>query len=229
MDQVSKRDLLSERIDSAIRFFLYLLFFWLPYSPAVVETCVIISLLLWITKRIFCQDPAAKFEGLSIWQKGVLFLKKFQVAPSYLNRAIAFFLIVCILSVISSSFFGVAAHNFFTKTLEWFIVYFLVIEVFQEKKHIFILLTVWVFTAFSTIFDGFLQFYFTNKDIFLGNIIEPGGRATAAFKTHNGLGAYLVIMIPFLLSLMFVSVKKNWYYLVGALAFCPSLKLISFS
>ena len=33
--------IIENRIDSIIRFFLYLLIFWLPYSPAVIESSVI--------------------------------------------------------------------------------------------------------------------------------------------------------------------------------------------
>ena len=231
MEQASRWTITPERIDSAIRLFLYILIFWLPYSPAVVESCVIISLLLWIVKRAAFQGALWHREGLSFRQKIISYLKGFQPAPSCLNGPIAFFLVACILSVVSSSFFENAAHNFLTKTLEWFIVYFLVIEVFQEKKHIAIVLGVWIFTAFSTIIDSFIQFYFTHKDIFLGHIIEPSGRATAGFKTPNGLGAYLSLTTPFFLSLLFLSVKKKWYRLIGLLLFCLSFwsLLITFS
>jgi len=133
MEQVSRRVTISGRIDSTIRVFLYILIFWLPYSPAVVETCVIISLLLWVAKRLILQSAVSR-EGLSFKQKVIDCFKKFQLAPSALNRPIAFFLAICVLSVVSGSFFENSAHNFLTKTLEWFIVYFLVVEVFQEKK-----------------------------------------------------------------------------------------------
>jgi len=132
------RNLLSvERIDALIRFFLYILIFWLPYSPAVVESCVIICIVLWLLKR------------------GILLTRKrnfSEVKPeaTFLNKPIVFFLLACMLSVTSSAFFGQSLHNFFTKTLEWFIIYFLVVEVFKNKKHIYIALAVFIFTAFST-------------------------------------------------------------------------------
>lgn len=222
MEQVSRGAVIPRRIDSTIRFFLYVLIFWLPYSPAVVEICVIISLLLWVSKRMILRGLVWRREDLLFRQKIVEYLKGFKPARTPLNKPIAFFLIVCVLSVISSHFFENAAHNFFTKTLEWFIVYFLVIEVFQEKKHIVIVLGIWVFTAFSTIIDSFIQVYFTHKDIFLGHIIGPDGRATAGFKTSNGLGAYLSLVIPFLLSLLFLSLKKGWCFFIGLLIFCLS-------
>jgi len=69
-------------------------------------------------------------------------------------------------------------------------------------------MSVFLFTALSTAFDGIVQYHFTQKDIFLGHVIEPGGRATAAFKTSNGLGAYLALLIPFIISLFFLKKEK---------------------
>ncbi|HQP10380.1 MAG TPA: O-antigen ligase family protein [Candidatus Omnitrophota bacterium] len=209
---------MPERIDSAIRFFLYVLIFWLPYSPAVVETCVIISFLLWLLKRAIFQRVFRREQRLSFWQKIFAGLKRFQPLSSDLNKPIALFIAICILSVASSSFFEISAHNFLTKTLEWFIVYFLIIEVFQEKKHIHTALSIWVFTAFSTIIDSLVQYYLTHRDLFLGHVIDSSGRATAGFKAPNGLGAYLSLFIPFVLSLAFLDTKAKRYRFAGILA-----------
>jgi len=202
----SKEDTtLIDRIDALIRFFLYVLIFWLPYSPAVIESCVIICLILWLLKR-----------GIILTkEKGsARILKDVKPESTFLNKPIAFFLLACLLSVTGSAFFGQSLHNFFTKTLEWFIVYFLVVEVFKDKKHITIVLAIFIFTAFSTAIDSLIQFYITHKDIFLGVVIEPGARATAAFKTSNGLGGYLTLIIPMLLAWIFLSQQKLRYRLI---------------
>jgi len=126
------RNLLSvERIDAFIRFFLYILIFWLPYSSAVIESCVIICFILWLLKRSILLTQKRNFS---------------EVKPeaTFLNKPIVFFLLACMLSVTSSAFFGQSLHNFFTKTLEWFIVYFLVVEVFKNKKHIYIALAIFL-------------------------------------------------------------------------------------
>jgi len=104
------------------------------------------------------------------------------------------------LSIASSAFFEQSLRNFLTKTLEWFIVYFLVVEVFKDKKHVYIALVIFIFTTFSTSLDALLQYHITHKDIFLGHTINPGGRATAGFKTSNGLGGYLTLAVPMLLA-----------------------------
>jgi len=199
--------LLIRRIDACIRIFLYILIFWLPYSPAVIESCVIICLLLWLSKRGIIFSMQRTSSGTI---KGKLFEFVNAVKPesTFLNKPIAIFLSVCILSVTSSVFFGQSLHNFITKTLEWFVIYFLVVEVFKEKKHIYIVLGILIFTAFSTVIDSLVQFYITHKDIFHGHVIEAGSRATAGFKTSNSLGGYLTVIIPGLLAWIFLGKQK---------------------
>ena len=202
--------LLTDRLDSAIRFFLYVLIFWLPYSPAVIEICVIVCLVLWLMKRSLLLFKQKMNDG-NVVQKLCAILSAFKPKDTFLNRPIALFLLVCILSAAGSAFWGQSLHNLLTKTLEWFIVYFLTVEVFQRKKHIYIAISVFAFTAFSTVIDSLVQFYITNKDIFNGHVIEPGSRATAGFKTPNGLGGYLTIFIPGLLAWILLGKQKLRY------------------
>ena len=222
--------LLVKRIDALIRFFLYVLIFWLPYSPAVIESCVIICLILWLLKRGIIM---AGNKGSSKTSKKRLsgFLEGIKPESTFLNKPIAFFLFACVLSVTSSTFFAQSLHNFFTKTLEWFIIYFLVVEVFKDKKHIYIALAVFIFTMFSTVMDSFAQYYITHKDIFLGHVIDPGGRATAGFKTSNGLGGYLAGVIPGLLAWIFLGKQRFYYRLTALLVFLFTVwsLLITFS
>ncbi len=208
----------SRKIDAVIRFFLYLLIFWLPYSPAVIETCVILSLGLWIFKRVVLLRD--KESGLSIAGKKLTrYAEAFRPPSSPLNKPVFFFIFACVLSVSNSAFWEQSWHNFFTKTLEWFIVYFLVVEAFQGRKHVYVALAVFGVTAVSTALDSLVQFYFIHKDIFLGHTIESGERATAGFNTSNGLGGYLALAIPVALSLTFMKWKNSRYYW-AALALC---------
>ena len=159
----------------------------------------------------------------NVFQKLCSILSVFKPKDTFLNRPIAFFLLACLLSAAGSAFWGPSLHNFFTKTLEWFIVYFLTVEVFQRKKHIYIAISVFAFTAFSTVIDGLVQFYITNKDIFNGHVIEPGSRATAGFKTPNGLGGYLTIFIPGLLAWILLGKQKLPYIIISITALFLSI------
>jgi len=200
-------DISIKRIDAAIRFFLYVLIFWLPYSSAVVETCVIISLLLWVVKRfVLCWNQR---QSLSFSKKGfgqVVSLLKPQ--SSFLNYPILIFIFFTFMAVVHSRYLGISQHAFITKTLEWFVVYFLVIEAFSRKKHLKIAAGVFLFTTFSTAIDGLFQFYISGKDIFFG-YPAMSGRATAGFPHSNALAAYLLIAVPFSLSL-FLGSHRLW-------------------
>ncbi len=184
------------RIDSIIRFFLYLLIFWLPYSPAVIEVSVVAATLLLIIKRILI------FRVSRSWRQTL------QPPPSALNKSIYFFIFLCVLSVVGSVFLSDSLHGFISKTLEWFLVYFLILEVFTQRRHIYIALGVLLFTATSTAIDSLVQFYITSKDIFLQHVIEPHSRATAGFKTPDSLGGFLTIVTLVAFALPFILTKK---------------------
>ncbi len=208
------RDFVSiPKIDAAIRFFIYLLIFWLPYSPAVVESCVSIGLALWIIKRIIWlwgmrKNPPRDGQD---WLK---IARDLFVPSSFLNKPIGIFLIACVFSVVGSISVAHAFSSLFTKTLEWFIIYFLVLEVFQEKKYIHTAFVVFVFTALSTCLDSLWQFHVTHRDIFLGHQIASDGRANAGFKHSNDLAGYLLFVIPFLMFYFLRDQKKKIWKLI---------------
>ena len=212
--------LIGRNIDSLIRFFIYVLIFWLPYSPAVVETCVIICCILWAYKRrILFIGYFQKAGPLTVKQEFSLFLETFRPSPTILDRPIAFFLAACLISVIFSRDLLSSSHAFFTKTLEWFIVYYLVIEVFKTRRHIFVALCVFLTTGFATCLDAFIQYYITHKDLFNGRLLARGG-ATAAFKHANSLAAFLTIFLPAVFAFFFVKGKSKNQKFLTAMAFC---------
>src|SRR3989338_9539916 len=200
--------ILENKINSLIRFFLCLIIFWLPYSPAVVESSVIIGLLLWFFKRsIVCYRL-----------KGALAAFRLPVTP--LNKPFFVFGTICLFSSLSSPFWEQSLPNFLTKTLEWFIVYFLVIEGVTERKHIYLVFGIFALTLLGTVIDSLIQYYVTYKDIFLGHVIAPGTRATAGFKTPNSLGAYLTGVVPIVLAWIVRKDERLRYRLLFALLLC---------
>ncbi len=228
----------SDNIDSAIRFFIYVLIFWLPYSPAVVETCVVFCIVLWLLKRYFTFKNSKKSKCSNIKDKFIYFIRKFQPVYTPINIPVVLFLFFCIVSIFRSSYFTQSFHGFFTKICEWFIVYFIIIEVFgnntflysrkykhpsaillKAKRQIYIAIGIFVFTSLATALDGLLQFFIFHKDIFFGRSLALGNRATAGFKTPNGLGAYLAVAIPITMSLVMLKRKKMRYRILNIVAF----------
>jgi len=212
-------------IDCIIRFFLYILIFWLPYGIAVIESCVVFCLLLWIVKRgagiifLFNQKKKDALGGhdkldasghASVWDKYLCVLKGFKPKESFIDKPIVFFLIACMLSIINSVFYKIALHGFLSKTLEWLVVYYLILEVFHSRWHIYVVIVLLMITSSSVAIDGILQYHITKSDIFFGHVMGPDTRATASFKTPNSLGAYIAMVIPLFLSIGFL-VRRNIY------------------
>jgi len=194
------------KIDSLIRFFLYALIFWLPYSNFAIEFCVITALVLWIIKRLiqFNIERIDQRENISLMKRLV---KNFKMPSSPLNLPVFIFLCACLVSVISSELYQQSFQNFLTKTCEWFVVYFLVLEVFTKKNHFKSALIIFFITSLATALNGIYQYHISHKDLFLAHSILPGGRATASFRTANGFGGYLTFAIP--ISLAYFTANKS--------------------
>jgi O-antigen ligase len=201
-------------LDNGIRFFLYVLIFWLPYSPAVVESCVITALVLWLIKRIIFAVVLSR--RLSI---GQALRKAFVLRMTPLNQPILWFVIVCFLSALASPAGFYSFRGFLTKTVEWFVVYFLVVEVMTKRSHVMTALGILLVTAFATCLDGIYQELISRRDIFYGRVMEYPG-ATAAFKTKNSLGAFLTLVIPVTAGLCLRPLTSKWLkILLGACLF----------
>src|SRR3989338_8619651 len=198
---------MNERLDLIIRFLLCVLIFWLPYSPAVVEICVIASVILWIFKRGLSLYAMRDSSSENLFRK---FLRAFRPAPSFLDVPIGIFLFICIISIPFSRMIEHSLHGFITKTLEWFVIYYLVLEVFTKRRAIYAALGIFIFTAFSTAIDSIVQYYFLHRDIFLSNTLDAG-RATAGFHYANSLAGYLTIIVPLVVSLFFLPMARPFY------------------
>ncbi len=188
------------RIDAAIRFLLYTLLFWLPYSKAVIEICVVGSALLWVAKRIF------------IWFCTKNIRESFRPVSSPLDHPISIFLGIGMMSILGSATPGLSYMGFINKTLEWFVIYFLVLEVIREKKHVVILMVIFAVAAMAVGVDCLVQLYVTHKDIFNGRALVDGYRVTASFSHPNCLGGFLAFAIPFIFSLFFIRLPTPWFY-----------------
>jgi len=183
---------LPKKIDSLARFFLYVLIFWIPFGNAVIESCVGAVFFLWFLKRLLL-IPFGTFEDLSFKERIQHFLNGFKVKESFLNFPIAVFLYICLLSALWSRAPLYSLHGFISKILEWFVVYFLVLEFFTEKKHVVTALVVFLFSATSVCADSLTQFYITGKSFFCNS--KFSGRASSCFYTGNGLGGYLLFVL----------------------------------
>lgn len=199
---------LLKYIDPSARFFLYTLIFWLPYSIAVVESSVITAVVLWLAKRFLSFDKnQVKVHSLAGFGKAAAGF--FKLPETFLNLPILFFVTACFLSIATSVMPEKSWHGFITKTMEWFVVYFLIVEFMQTRRQIKIAVFLFIFSALATCLDGIIQFHFTGTDLFLRRSISGLSGATAAFHTYNILGGYLTFVLPVVISLFFVLQKDR--------------------
>ncbi|MGE0268334.1 MAG: O-antigen ligase family protein [Candidatus Omnitrophota bacterium] len=220
----------TERLDQWIRFLMYVLIFWMPYSQAVIEVCVGLAFLLWIVKRVvlFCLTDKTK---MSVVEHGIYFIKSFRPPRNGLTLPIFIFLGFCLASAILSEYSSKAIHGLISKTCEWFVIFFLVCESFKNRKHVHIALTTLTITIIALALDSIQQYYITHRDIFMGRMIKPGARATGSFEAPSSLGAIYTILLPLFALQLFDRAKmpKVRGFILGAIFIFIWSLVLSFS
>ncbi|MBF0483616.1 MAG: O-antigen ligase family protein [Candidatus Omnitrophica bacterium] len=204
----SIKDLIIRRIDSIIRFFICVMVVFLPLGIAVVEMSIGICIFLWLVKRIILLlSCSVKNSSWLVWVKG------FKPVDTSLNLWISFFLLLCLVS----SFFGVqplvSLRSFYGKIVEWFVVFFIIIEFFDTKERIHRILYVFILIACILSFDGLIQFYWLKKDVLKGIVLTSSGQVSATFSSANSLGIFLALAIPISIVFLFESLNKKIIWL----------------
>ncbi|VAW16310.1 hypothetical protein MNBD_BACTEROID05-77 [hydrothermal vent metagenome] len=175
---------------------------------------MITALFLWIIKRGYLFWHKVKRNKKSPWN---VFKNSFCPKPCFLNKPIVAFLFFGSISTAVNSGGDFLLGGFLTKTCEWFIIFWLFLEVFTEKKHVFIALKIFTFTAFLTSIDSLVQFYWLGYDIVFHHPLDDKGFSTAAFDYANSLGGYLTIAVPLFFSFCFYfrKDKLKLFFAVG--------------
>ncbi len=213
---------------AAARILLLILVFFLPYSKAVIEICVIGALALWVFPRvrIFIRSqnrlPVSFLGSRSFW-RGL-------IPRTPADQAVFFFLAVCLCSVVFSMDPAKSLRGFITKTLEWFVVFYLVTGLFSARKHIFRAVKIYVATTVFIAADAFLQFFWLGYDVFRSRAMVRDG-ATAAFSHPNSLAGYCVIAVPVFLALCFLPFKNRGhrFVLIFLLGLVSGALILTFS
>ncbi len=190
-----------DKIDRLLRCSLYVLIIMLPFSNSAVEICFGFAFALWMVKH-FC-------------------LKSFKVEPSILNKPICIFICIGILSVIGSVYLKDSLHAFFSKFMEGILLYFIMIETIKQKKHVSIIIGLFLFIAVVVSFDGIIQYFFTGIDIFRQRPIIREG-ITASFNHPNKFGAYLLFPLFITLGILRDKLKAKKINLKLFGLFCMS-------
>lgn len=178
-----KRESLILYCDYIIIAFLCFLIFCLPFAKAGVESFVWPAIFIFILKR-----------GLGYRAEG-----KWGMLPkTELNIALAALILINMLSTIFSSDFALSIRGFLGKELKFIAVYFMLIEVINNRKGLRVILITIIASVMLIIADAGVQ-YFGGVDFLRG---YPWSRLRASFLTANGFAAWLVVIIPFFLGLL---------------------------
>jgi len=191
---------LIKRLDKGIFFFLCLGIFYVPISISLIEISICSAILLFFLKKIL------------EWKLG----KKKFLPQSFLSNPILLYLVVIIFSIIFGSNFKISLKAFIGKTLEYILLYFVLIDSIRREKRIKVFLSVIVLSVFLINIDCLFQ-YFKNIE-FLRQRAAVAGRVAGPFEFPDGLGNYLATILPVFMVLVFYKLKfrpKSVFYLAN--------------
>ncbi len=131
-----------------------------------------------------------------------LFLSSFRPEPSVLDGPIVVFIAVNALSILVSDYLALSLKGFFYKILEWTFLYFIILECVKTSRQVRFLLGVFLAAVTLVSINGLWQFHTGEGFIFAHKIIA-GGRIGSCFRHPNDFGAYLLVPVMMVLSLLF--------------------------
>jgi len=209
---MSKCDKFITWCDKAMAFSFYALIYFLPISIALAETFTGMALVFYLLKRgasylIRSKGEDLRWHALSFSRNRIFFfLKCFKPIKSNLNIPIAIFLLWNLISTLISQIPSVSWAGFFGKTLQSAFIYFTFIECIRSRKHLKIFLTVFLISNTLICINGLYQSYVGHGFIF-GH--QYDGRISSSLRHANDFGAYLLIGIPILFCLSFLTDRKS--------------------
>lgn len=169
---------------------IYALAFFMPISKAIIEISSTLAIVTLVIKKML--------------QKKIL-------PKTYLNPAIITYLFICGFSIIISSSFRISLETFIFKTIQYLLLYFVIVETITSKKRLLVVLSILIISATLVGFDGIYQYLNAKHIDFLRHrsSAQFHPRITASFDMPNGLGAYLGPIIILALSLSFINFRKR--------------------
>jgi len=199
---------------------LYILIFSMLLGPEiVVSTTAGATLGRGVTLRI--DDFILLIIGFSWLARMAIYKELGFFLRTPLNRPIAAYIIVCLISTLLGAFWGRVSLKtgffFVLKYFEYMMIYFMVVNHLHDKKQIHYFLWALLFTCVAVSFFGIAQ-------------IPGGGRVSAPFEGEvgepNTFGGYLVFMMAITIGLLLTA--KLWrnrliYGGISAIAFIPFL------
>ena len=190
--------------DTVMVFCLCAAIYFVSISIALLEIFSYIALVFYFLKRTIIMGVETRrgkigWRRLSFLGKLRQFLRAYKPIENCLNRPITVLLIFSFVSVLTSQYPAVSWKGFLGKPLAHAFLYFNFIECFNSRERLKKFLTVFFASASVVSLSGLYQSFF-GRDLIFGHIAYDG-RISSSFRAHNDFGAYLILVIPVLLSL----------------------------
>lgn len=209
--------------DKTMAFSFYALIYFLPISIALTEIFSTLPLICWFLKRGVCFYQSLKKNSVSVrpfFYKFSFFFKSFKPVNNYLTIPITFFLFFNFVSMLLSHHRTVSLEGFLGKTLQNAFIYFNFIECINSRKRLRLFLKVFFISATLICINGIYQYYL-GREFVHGNVFN--GRISSSLRHPNDFGAYLVVIIPILLSAALFLVRRKEKAISGRKLFISRL------
>lgn len=188
---------------------LCLLIFCLPFAKAGMETFTWMAIFLWLFKRALGYRADS---SLGMFPK------------TELNKALGVFIVFNALSMVFSYNFGLSLRGFFGKGLKFIAIYFMLVEVINNKKRLRIILFTIIASAILVTVDAGAQLL-KGKDFLRGYSFST---FNACFNTSTGFAGWLIVIIPLLVGLICAKIIPSWKLkiLISVVVIIQSLYLL---
>ena len=177
----------------------FLSIFFLPITGAVVEGAFVLMLLAHFVKRFFIFAENLALSRTT--NKIKIFLQSFKPQASPLNKALGIYVLAAFLSVVFSVDIHLSIKGFVFKLLQGVYTYLIFVEVISTKRRLNIFNGIFLASIALIVVNGFVQ-HFRGYD-FIHGYTWWDGRLVSSFKHSNDFGAYLIVVIMFLLGLTY--------------------------
>lgn len=190
---IMRKDKIINACDKIVLFSIYAVAFFLPISKGIIETFSYMAIFFFLLGKILSRDDFRK---------------------SPINYAILAYLVICFVSVFYSSNPKISIRTFLGKDLQNTTFFLVVANALTNKRRLRTLAFIMFISAFVVGIDGVSQ-YFTHKDFIRHRPSLEFSRIYASFGTPNDFGCYLISILPFVLSLLFMKscTKKTRIFL----------------
>lgn len=190
-----------------MRWCIYAVIFAAPFSKSISEAAIALAIILWLSKKIINRDYSLIKTDLNI--PFLLFV--ILIIPSFFNAWHTLGL---------NDFLHLSVKAFFTKTLKYVFLYFIVIDVINTKSKLKDLFIIAFLSIAIIMIDGFVQYYYAWSDglhkypsFKFRFPYEAGGFfrgfPTASFPFPNDLAAWILLTLFPLAAVTIFDLKNN--------------------